>query len=267
MASITQTPLISVDSVSKAYIGNKTAVKGQFTVQAIDCVSLEVGRGEFVSIVGESGCGKSTLLRLISGLDTATSGEITFEGEVIRRTDPARAVMFQTYGLLPWRTVLANVELAMQVQRVRKRDRREVAMEMIERLGLAGFERSFPSQLSGGMRQRVALARALTKRPKVLLMDEPFAAVDLRTREHLQEELLSVWQEVGCAVVFVTHGIEEAVFLSDRVVVMRPRPGRVVEEVDVALPRPRLGLESRTSAEFAQLCAKIRGLLENAHTT
>jgi NitT/TauT family transport system ATP-binding protein len=232
-------------------------------VQALEDVDLDIHEGEFVSVVGASGCGKSTLLRILAGLDGYDSGEAIFEGKPITRPDSSRAVVFQHYGLLPWRTVQANVELGLQIQNVPKQERAELARSAIARVGLANFENHYPAQLSGGMQQRVGLARALTKRPRLLLMDEPFAAVDLQTRERLQEELLQVWREVRCATMFITHGIDEAVFLSDRVVVMKPSPGRVIGVIDIDIPRPRIGDDVRTSAAFARHCNEVRTLLHS----
>jgi NitT/TauT family transport system ATP-binding protein len=232
-------------------------------VQALENVDLEIKAGEFVAVVGASGCGKSTLLRILAGLDGYDTGQAIFNGRPISKPDASRAVVFQHYGLLPWRTVQGNVELALQIQGLPRSERTEQARSAIARVGLSGFEQHYPAQLSGGMQQRVGLARALTKRPQLLLMDEPFAAVDLQTRERLQEELLEVWREVRCTTLFITHGIDEAVFLADRVIVMKPRPGRVIGIVDIDIPRPRYGDEVRTSPAFAQHSAEIRTLLHS----
>lgn len=253
----TEAPALRVRSLAKRY------ESGRGVVQALEDVDLDIHPGEFVAVVGASGCGKSTLLRILAGLDTYDSGDAIFEGRPITKPDASRAVVFQHYGLLPWRTVQANVELGLQIQKVPREERAERARAAIARVGLTKFSDHYPAQLSGGMQQRVGLARALTKRPRLLLMDEPFAAVDLQTRERLQEELLQVWREVRCATMFITHGIDEAVFLSDRVVVMKPSPGRVIGIVDIDIPRPRIGDEVRTSSAFAKYCNEVRTLLHS----
>ncbi|GAA0992757.1 ABC transporter ATP-binding protein [Subtercola frigoramans] len=206
-------------------------------VRALDDINLSVAPGEFVSLIGPSGCGKSTLLRLIADLDSATSGDITVFGKTARqaRIDQEYGIAFQSAGLLPWRTVQANIELPLELHGVGKTERAARAEELIELVGLTDFRSRFPDQLSGGMQQRVAIARSLAERPKLLLMDEPFGALDEMTRERMQQELVRICSETGAAVVFVTHSIPEAVFLSDRVVVMSPRPGRIVDIVDIDL--------------------------------
>jgi NitT/TauT family transport system ATP-binding protein len=208
-------------------------------VQAIRDVDLTVARGEFISIVGPSGCGKSTLLRLVADLDSPTSGSIAVFGKPAReaRLGHDYGIAFQQAGLLPWRTVRANIELPLSLHGVGRAARRERADEMLALVGLADFADHFPDQLSGGMQQRVAIARALAERPSLLLMDEPFGALDEMTRERLQSELVRICAETQAAVVFVTHSIPEAVFLSDRVVVMSARPGRIAGIVDVGLGR------------------------------
>ncbi len=209
--------------------------KGQ--VVALQDVDLTVAEGEFVSLIGPSGCGKSTLLRLIADLDQPTSGTISVLGKAPRqaRLDQEYGIAFQQAGLLPWRTVRANIELPLQVHGVGKSDRRARSNHLLELIGLTDFADHYPDQLSGGMQQRVAIARALAERPKLLLMDEPFGALDEITRERMQNELVRIAAETGAAVVFVTHSIPEAVFLSDRVVVMSPRPGRIARIVDSQL--------------------------------
>ncbi len=208
-------------------------------VTALDHVDLTVGAGEFVSLIGPSGCGKSTLLRLVADLDTPTSGTITVFGRSAEQARLAHdyGIAFQQAGLLPWRTVRANIELPLSLHGVGRGARRERADEMIALVGLTEFADHFPDQLSGGMQQRVAIARALAERPSLLLMDEPFGALDEMTRERLQSELVRICAETQAAVVFVTHSIPEAVFLSDRVVVMSARPGRIAGIVDVGLGR------------------------------
>jgi NitT/TauT family transport system ATP-binding protein len=202
-------------------------------VVALQDVTVSVAAGEFVSLIGPSGCGKSTLLRLVADLDTPTSGSITVFGKSARqaRRDQDYGIAFQQAGLLPWRTVASNIELPLKLHGVGARQRRARSAELLELVGLQDFGRHHPDQLSGGMQQRVAIARALAESPRLLLMDEPFGALDEITRERMQNELVRICRETGAAVLFVTHSIPEAVFLSDRVVVMSPRPGRIVEIV------------------------------------
>jgi NitT/TauT family transport system ATP-binding protein len=202
-------------------------------------VSLEIPPGEFFSIVGPSGCGKSTLLNLLAGFLEADGGTVLLDGEKVRRPGPDRAMVFQEAGLLPWMTVLQNVEYGLKLQGIASSDRREKAIRYLQMVHLARFADARPHQLSGGMRQRVAIARALALEPKVLLMDEPFSALDSQTRDVLHEELQRVWSETHTTVVFVTHNLEEAVYLSDRILIMTASPGRVKSLVRVPLPRPR----------------------------
>ena len=206
---------------------------------AVDGVSLEIADGEFVAIVGPSGCGKTTFLNAVDGLLPITSGALTLDGRPISGPGHDRAMVFQQPSLLPWRTVMGNVAYGLELQGVAKHDARERARRYVELVGLHGFEESFPLELSGGMQQRVNLARALAVDPEVLLLDEPFAALDAQTRETMQHELLRVWNETRKTAVFITHDIVEAVYLADRVVVFTGRPGRVKEIVRIELPRPR----------------------------
>ena len=208
-------------------------------VEAIGEVDLRVADGELVTVVGRSGCGKSTLLRVIAGLVPATSGSVTIAGTRVAGPRRDVALMFQRSALLPWRNVLDNVLLPVDVASGDRRAARSDAQELLELTGLTGFERARPYELSGGMQQRAALCRALISRPRVMLMDEPFAALDALTREELSLELQRLWQERRKTIVFVTHSIDEAVVLSDRIVVMTPRPGRIARIVSVDLPRPR----------------------------
>lgn len=233
-------------------------------VVALDDVDLTVAPGEFVSLIGPSGCGKSTLLRLIADLDQPTSGRLTVRGKDPKRArmDQEYGIAFQQAGLLPWRTVAANIELPLQVHGVDRAARRARTDELLAMIGLTDFGDHFPDQLSGGMQQRVAIARALAESPRLLLMDEPFGALDEITRERMQNELVRIAAETGAAVVFVTHSIPEAVFLSDRVVVMSPRPGRITGIVDC-----RLGDRTdavRDEAEFFHAVAAVR---EHLHGT
>ena len=223
-------------------------------VDAVTGFDLDVGAGEVVCIVGPSGCGKSTFLRILAGLDDATGGRIE-----VRRDDPGKpenAVVFQEYAIFPWKTVHDNVAFGLRMRGVPRAERDAVADHWIARVGLTRFARAYPSQLSGGMKQRVAIARALAYDSELLLMDEPLGALDAQTRLTLQEELLRLWDETGKTVVYVTHGLEEAVLLADRVVVMTAHPGTVKTILDVDLPRPR-SIETTATAAFAALTGRL----------
>jgi NitT/TauT family transport system ATP-binding protein len=247
---MTSQPKLSVIDVHKEF-----AVR-HGSVVAIDEISFDLAENEFATLVGTSGCGKSTLLSIIAGLETQTSGEVFIDGARVIGPGRDRGVVFQTYTLFPWMTVEKNVEFALQSERLSRRRKREIAREHLELVGLAGFAQSLPYELSGGMRQRVAIARALCYRPKVLLMDEPFGALDAQTRQLMQELLTEVWEAHKLTVLFVTHDIEEAVFLSDRVYLMTARPGRLKDVVDVKLPRPRT-FESLSSGEFLEYKSRL----------
>ncbi|MGN6607064.1 MAG: ABC transporter ATP-binding protein [Jatrophihabitans sp.] len=224
-------PAVELRGVGRTFATRKN------TVVALQDIDLTIARGEFVSLIGPSGCGKSTLLRIVADLLEPSTGEVRVNGKPARqaRLDQDYGIAFQQAGLLDWRTVQANIELPLELHGVGKPQRRERARELLELVGLADFAGHRPPQLSGGMQQRVAIARALAERPALLLMDEPFGALDEMTRERMQNELVRIAGETGAAVVFVTHSIPEAVFLSDRVVVMSPRPGRIAEIIPVAL--------------------------------
>ena len=224
-------------------------------------ISLTIRKNEFVSLLGPSGCGKTTLIRIIAGLIVPDCGEVVVDGKTVTVPGRDRCMVFQQFGLLPWRTVLSNVEFGLEIEGVAKAQRHEVACQYLELVGLKGFESYFPHQISGGMQQRVGIARALAKKPQILLMDEPFGAVDAQTREQLQEELLRIWAQTDTTVVFVTHSIDEAIYLSDRVVVMQARPGRIKEEMTVDLPRPRWEGDVKADPRFAQLRARLRDSL------
>ncbi|MEV6626522.1 ABC transporter ATP-binding protein [Amycolatopsis sp. NPDC051106] len=217
--------MIRIRSVTKTF--------GALT--ALDDVSLDVADGTFLSLVGPSGSGKSTLLDLLGGLTTPTSGEVLIDGEPVRGPGLDRGVVFQQYALFPWRTARANVEFGLEGGPLGKRQRAERAREYLALVGLSGFEDRYPHELSGGMKQRVAIARSLAYDPAVLLMDEPFAALDAQTREQLQDELLRIWRRTGKTIVFITHGIDEAVYLGQRVAVLTSRPGRLKAVVDIDL--------------------------------
>jgi NitT/TauT family transport system ATP-binding protein len=230
-------------------------------VEALRDVSVTIRGGEFVSIIGPSGCGKTTLLKIVAGLVPATSGEIVIEDRAVHGPGPERALVFQDFALMPWTSVQRNVEFGLRLRGVPREERRRVAREAIAKVGLAGFEQAYPSALSGGMQQRVGLARALAVRPRVLLMDEPFASIDEQTRRLFQDDLLRLWSEERKTVVFVTHSMEEAIYLSDRVVVLSPRPGRLHQIIDVPLPRPRDAKGVRESGEFARLVESLWNVL------
>ncbi len=227
----------------------------QGRLQVMDDISLDVAPGEFVCIVGGSGCGKSTLLRLIAGLDTDYIGSIAYEGQAIERPDLSRGIIFQEHRLFPWLTVEQNIQLAFSATGVPHREQRERVREQIHRVGLDGFEKAWPHQISGGMAQRAAIARALINRPKLLLLDEPLGALDALTRLKLQQELQRLWLDVGITMVMVTHDIEEAVFLADRIVVMTSHPGRIHRIVPVPLPHPR----ERTEVRFNTIKHDVLG--------
>jgi NitT/TauT family transport system ATP-binding protein len=258
---------IVVSDISKTFQlkpGQFVTVDGEATdrVTVLDGVDLSIRKGEFITLVGPSGSGKSVLLDIIGGLTQATGGNVELDGKRITRPDPKTGYVFQQYALFPWRTALANIEYALEVRGVGKAERTATARHLLSLFGLAGFEDRFPNQLSGGMQQRVAIARALASNPEVLLMDEPFAALDQQTRELLQGELLRIWGNIKTTVIFVTHSIDEAIFLADRVVVMTARPGTVKEIIDVGLPRPRDG-DIRASVEFNGYRARVWDVLRD----
>ncbi|MCL4514188.1 MAG: ABC transporter ATP-binding protein [Firmicutes bacterium] len=217
----------------------KSFATGDRVVDTLDNVNLKVEKGEFVTIVGPSGCGKSTLLSIIAGLEKPTDGKIYVDGREVAGPGPDRLVMFQESALFPWLNVLQNVEFGLKVSGVDKRSRREIARHYLKMVYLSRFESAYIHQLSGGMKQRVALARALALNPDILLMDEPFAALDSQTRSLLHAELETIWEETGKTIVFVTHNVEEAVTLADRVITFSARPGRIKKEFHIQLPRPR----------------------------
>ncbi|RQO39697.1 nitrate ABC transporter ATP-binding protein [Variovorax sp. KBW07] len=233
---------------------------GALPVTALEDVNLHVRSGEFVCLLGASGCGKSTLLDILAGLETPSSGSARFDGEPIAGPDPRRGLVFQDPALFPWRTIAQNVAFGPELRGLGRRQRRERAAESLARVGLGGFEDRYPHQLSGGMRQRAGIARALVNNPEVLLMDEPFGAVDHLTRIALQEDLLRLWERERRTIVFVTHDVGEAVFLADRVVLLSPRPGRIHRIFEVAVPRPRVrGQKSLIEVE-AEVYQAIHGI-------
>ena len=251
---------VELKNVSKRFDSGASVVRD---------LSLAVREGEFFTILGPSGCGKTTLLRLIAGLLTWDEGDIIVNGEPVRGPGPERAMVFQSFALLPWMSVIDNVAFGLEIAGVSKNDRRERAAELIDTVGLSGFEKRYPTELSGGMQQRVGLARALAVKPQVLLMDEPFGALDEQTRRLLQEELLAIWEKERTTVVFITHSMEEAVLLGDRVVLMSARPGRIDEIVNVPLKRPRSTNVDRVegSAEFTEITQHLWGKLREMQLT
>jgi NitT/TauT family transport system ATP-binding protein len=248
-------PLISLRNVGKSFAEGR--------VRAVEDISFDVQPGEFVSLVGPSGCGKTTLLRIINGLLLPDEGEVRVMGRE-PQPGPDLAMVFQSARLLPWRTVRGNIEFVLALRGLQRSERADRADALLEAVGLKDFTGAYPHQLSGGMQQRVGLARALAVEPKVLLMDEPFAALDAMTREVLRRELLQLWWLRKTAIVFVTHDLDEAILLSQRIVLLRPRPGRVDEIVDVPLPQPRWDMNPRKLPEFAtlheHLWARIQGM-------
>jgi NitT/TauT family transport system ATP-binding protein len=254
-------PMLDVTGLSKAY---DDAGRGGGRLLVLDAVSFRVPKNQFLCVLGGSGCGKTTLLKIIAGLVTPDAGRVEIEGRAVKGPGGDCSMVFQNYGLLPWRDVLGNVEFGLEIRGIGRARRRAICAEYIRRVGLEGFEHHYPHQISGGMQQRVGLARALSKDPKILLMDEPFAAVDMQTRERLQDELLGIWWTMQTTVVFVTHSIEEAVYLGDRVIVMGARPGRIAADIATGLPRPRAASDVKSSERYAELQRQVRASLRQA---
>jgi NitT/TauT family transport system ATP-binding protein len=248
-------PKLALNSISMVY-----SQRGQ-RFAALRDVSLEIESGEFISLVGASGCGKTTLLRIVDGLVSPTRGSVFVDGAPVVRPGPDRGFVFQQDALFPWRTVIDNIIFGLEVQGRAKRQALQRADELVRLVGLGGFERHYPHELSGGMRQRANLARALTIDPEILLMDEPFAALDAQTREIMQAELLRVWRSNRKTVMFVTHQIDEAVYLADRVVVMTSRPGQIKAVLDVDIARPR-DLSVKRTPRFLELVDAIWKMIE-----
>lgn len=248
-------PLIEMENTSKVYANGRDK-----QVAALENISFQVAENEFVSLVGPSGCGKSTLLLILAGLETASTGTILIGGNHVNGPNNDKAIVFQEYLLFPWKTVKGNVGFGPEVRGMDQKYREAIVQRYIQLVGLSGFEDRYPHELSGGMRQRVAIARALANEPNVLLMDEPFGSLDALTRESMQMELLRIWQEARCTILFVTHSISEAVFLSDRVIMMSKRPGRIKATVSIDLPRPRVR-DMLTSSEFRQYERQLKELV------
>lgn len=243
-STMTAAPLLSLRDVSRRFVSSRQ------NTTAVDNISLDVTAGEFVCVVGPSGCGKSTLLNIVAGLDYADDGEVLFDGKPITSAGADRVVVFQDAALYPWLNVRANVEFGLKIKGVRGKDRRLQVDRYLELVNLRKFERAFVHELSGGMKQRVQLARALAVEPRMLLMDEPFAALDAQTRDVLQGELQEIWLRTGATILFVTHNVREAALLADRVIVMTPSPGRIKAEIPVPLQRPR-DIDTHAVVDFA----------------
>ena len=241
---------LKIDNVYKEYQGRSGK-----TI-ALNGVNLEIKENEFICVVGPSGCGKSTLLNIIAGLLEPTSGTVTLDGKVIEGTGVERGVVFQQYALFPWRTVLKNVMFPLEMKKVPKEEAEAIARKYIKSVGLEGFEKSYPKELAGGMKQRVAIARAYAANPEVLLLDEPFGALDAQTRVQLQAELLETWEKEKKTCFFITHDVDEAIILAQRVIIMSARPGRIKKIVDIDIPYPRTQA-TKTDPRFLELKSEI----------
>ncbi|MEM3458861.1 MAG: ABC transporter ATP-binding protein [Candidatus Bathyarchaeia archaeon] len=253
--------ILEVKSVSKTFMMEKTRIL------VLDNVSFSVGNDEFVCLVGPSGCGKSTILRIIAGLEKADSGEVLFHGQPLTQSTPKIAMVFQLFGLLPWKTSLENIEVPLEVLGIEKEKRKHIAEEYLRMVGLEGFENTYPHDLSGGMKQRVGIARALALKPEVLLMDEPFSSLDELTAKTLRELVLDIWRNPTLPTntfVMVSHNVEEAVFMADRIIVMSPRPGKVIGEVKIDIPRPRT--KHLRDPEYFRFVDEVVELLEKDKT-
>jgi ABC-type nitrate/sulfonate/bicarbonate transport system ATPase subunit len=245
-------PALLIDGVSRVFPG----VRGAAPVRALEPTTLTVEENDFITILGPSGCGKSTLLRIVAGLDRPTDGRVLLQGREVRGPGADRGMVFQSYTLFPWLTVSENIAYGLRERGVPGAERGRIVASYVEKIGLRGFENHYPKQLSGGMQQRTAIARALANDPAILLLDEPFGALDNQTRGLMQELLLGIWERERKTVLFVTHDIEEAIFLASRVAVMTARPGRIKAEVPVDLPHPR-HYTMKTSPEFSGLKARL----------
>ncbi len=255
------TAVLQVKEVSKTYEA------GEHKVRALESVSFEIYPHEFLCIVGPSGCGKSTLLRILDGLDSPTSGQVLFNGQLVTEPSPKISMIFQTFALLPWKTVRENVELGLEAQEIGLRERHDKASKYIDAVGLSGFDDAYPRELSGGMKQRVGIARALAVEPEVLLMDEPFSSLDELTADTLRKEVLDIWREpskVTDTFIMVTHNVHEAVYMADRIIVLRARPGNVVADISIDLPRPREKYSH--TEEFYNYEQRIISLIEQYST-
>lgn len=250
---MTQEYIISLKNLCKSY-----NTKENLTVEALKDINLDVKENDFICIVGPSGCGKSTMLRIIAGLETATEGKIIYEGRELQKPTKDIGMVFQDYSLLPWRTVLDNIALGLEFKGVSKNKRLDIASRYLELIDMTRFGKAYPYELSGGMQQRVAIARALANDPHVLLMDEPFGALDAHTRILLQKELLRIWERNKKTIMFVTHSVDESVYLADKVIVMSRNPGEIKEIINIDMKRPR----DRGDIKYATMTSKILKMLE-----
>src|SRR5436190_1628226 len=248
---------LSVDNVSKVFAGRRDGP----SLEALRSVSFQAQPGEFISLIGPSGCGKTTLMRIVHGLDVATQGSVRFDGRAVSEPDQTRAVIFQGFNLFPWRTVAQNIAFGLEVRRDDAAKLAERVAEMVALVGLGGFEHHYPHEISGGMQQRVGIARALALDPSVLLMDEPFGALDAITREKLQRDIADILARAPKTTLFITHNMDEAIFFSDRILVFGTRPGRIIEEVKVPFGRPRTVDVVRASRQFTELRERLWALL------
>ena len=239
--------LLEIKGVNKQFFADGKEM------EALHDINLSIRENEFVCFIGPSGCGKTTLLRIVAGLEDPTSGTVTLDGDPIRGPSPERGMVFQEYSLFPWRTVLDNIVFGLELKGVPVNERKRLGRQYLKMVGLESFETRYPHELSGGMKQRVAIARALVNNPKALLMDEPFGALDAQTRNIMQSELLRIWEEEKKTVIFVTHSVDEAIYLADTIVIMSARPGRIKDVIPIPLTRPR----SRTSTEVNQIRDRI----------
>ncbi len=251
--------MLSIKNLNKTYYTEEGD-----EVVALSDINLDVADKEFVCFIGPSGCGKTTLLRITAGLEKPDSGTLTVNNEPIKGPGPDRGMVFQEYSLFPWRTVLKNITFSLELKKIPKSEREKIARDFLEVVGLSKFADSYPHELSGGMKQRVAIARALVNDPDVLLMDEPFGAVDAQTRNRLQHELLNIWEKKKKTVLFITHSVDEAVFLADKVVVFTARPGRVKEVISINLPRPRERTSFEANAVREHLLASLGAEIQAA---
>jgi len=254
--------MVDIRGVSKHYYGRDTGDgRAPARIVALDNVSATIARGEFISLLGPSGCGKTTLLRIAAGLTQWAEGSIAIDGRLVDGPRKDACMVFQHFGLLPWRSVIANVGFPLELDGVPEAQRRERGMELLKLVGLEKYASHFPHELSGGMQQRVAIARALMRRPQVLFMDEPFGALDAQTRERLQEDFLKIWSSTGTTVLFVTHSIDEALVLSDRIFVFTPSPGRLKTIVDSPLAAERLNGDPRSHRAYGESRNELRSML------
>jgi NitT/TauT family transport system ATP-binding protein len=249
--------LLSVEHLNQVYTDAYTHEE----MTAVGDVSFEIPRGQFISLIGPSGCGKTTVLNIVAGFIQASGGSVRLEGEPISGPGPDRGVVFQDFALFPWKTVEANIAFGLKMRGVAKAERQRRAREVIELVGLAGFEGKFPHELSGGMRQRVGVARVLATEPTIMLMDEPFASIDAQTRRVLQQEVLRIWEQEKPTVLFVTHDVDEAIFMSDRVIVLSGRPSEVQADIEIPIARPRTWTDVYADPAFVRIRRELMGML------